>query len=159
MDIALTISHMSKISIFKSVSPIAITEALLCREFLKDNYVMAKDYDAPQTKHEQYEGAFVKEPIIGKHKAVAAFDFASLYPSIMRQMNTSPESFIKKVPEAQAQAEKSDDRIVSITGAVYSKEESVLKRILDRLYAQRKEYKKKSFEYKQLEYEMEKKLK
>ena len=159
MDIALTIAHMSQISIFKAASPVAITEALLCREFLGRDLVMAKDPKAPPTKREQFEGAFVKEPITGMHNAVAAFDFASLYPSIMRQMNVSPESFIKKVKPDEGINQKSDKTIVSVTGAVYDTERSILKDVLTRLYSQRREYKKKSFELQQQAYEMEKEMK
>ena len=90
------------------------------------------------------------------HNAVACFDFASLYPSIMRQMNVSPESFIKKVKPEMRNEEKSDDKIVAVTGAVYDKEDSILKEILTDLYSQRREYKKKSFELQQKAYEMEK---
>lgn len=159
MDIALTIAHMSQISIFKAASPVAITESLLAREFLTRNLVMAKDPKAPPSKREQFEGAFVKEPITGMHNAVAAFDFASLYPSIMRQMNVSPESFKKKVSPDKKDSEKSENTIVSVTGAVYDTERSILKDVLTRLYSQRREYKKKSFELQQKAYEMERGLK
>jgi len=158
MDIALTIAHMSQISIFKAASPVAITEALLCREFLGKNLVMAADPKSPPSKREQFEGAFVKEPITGMHNAVAAFDFASLYPSVMRQMNISPESFIKKVNPEKRENEKGNDKIVSVTGAIYSTERSILKDVLTRLYSQRREYKKKSFDLQQKAYEMEKEL-
>ena len=80
------------------------------------------------------------------HRAVACFDFASLYPSIMRQINVSPDSFIKKVDESKREAERAPDRIVSVTGAVYKKEDSILKDILTDLYTKRKVYKKKYFE-------------
>ena len=93
------------------------------------------------------------------HNAVAAFDFASLYPSIMRQMNVSPESFKKKVSPEKRDSEKSENNIVSVTGAVYDTERSILKDVLTRLYSQRREYKKKSFELQQQAYEMEKELK
>jgi len=159
MDIALTIAHISQISIFKAASPVAITEALLCREFLGKKMVMAVDPKAPQTKREQFEGAFVKEPITGMHNAVACFDFASLYPSIMREMNVSPESLIKKVDPEKREVEKSSERIVSVTGAVYRTEKSILKEVLTRLYSQRREYKKKSFEFQQKAYELEQKQK
>jgi len=158
MDIALTIAHMSQISIFKAASPVAITEALLCREFLGKNLVMAADPKSPPSKREQFEGAFVKEPITGMHNAVAAFDFASLYPSVMRQMNISPESFIKKVNPEKRENEEGNDKIVSVTGAIYSTERSILKDVLTRLYSQRREYKKKSFDLQQKAYEMEKEL-
>lgn len=158
MDIALTIAHMSQISIFKAGSPVAITEALLAREFLTRKRVMAIDPKATPSKREQFEGAFVKEPITGMHGAVAAFDFASLYPSIMRQMNVSPESFIKKVSPDKRNAEIGEDKIVAVTGAVYNTDKSILKEILTRLYSQRKEYKKLSFKYQQEAYELEKEL-
>lgn len=159
MNIALTIAHMSQISIFKAASPVAITESLLCREFLGRNLVMAIDPKAPSAKHEQYEGAFVKEPITGMHNAVACFDFASLYPSIMRQLNVSPESFLKKVEAENAKAEKSENTIVAVTGAVYDTQPSILKSVLTRLYTQRKEYKKTSFELQEKAYALEQSLK
>ncbi len=147
---------MGKISIFKAASPVAITEALLCRKLLDHGKVMAKDPAMNNRKSEQFQGAFVKEPITGMHNAVACFDFASLYPSVMRQMNVSPESFVKKVKPENREVEKADDKIVAVTGAVYDKEDSILKEILTDLYSQRKEYKKKSFELQQKAYEMEK---
>jgi DNA polymerase elongation subunit (family B) len=159
MEIALTIAHMTQISLFKAGSPVAITEALLAREFLTRNLVMAKDPKAPPSKREQFEGAFVKEPITGMHNAVAAFDFASLYPSIMRQLNVSPESFIKKVKPEMREREIGDERIVSVTGAVYSTERSILKDVLSRLYGQRKEYKKESFRLQQEAYDLEQVMK
>ena len=159
MEIALTIAHMSQISIFRAGSPVAITEALLCREYLSRDLVMAKDPSAPVQKQTQFEGAFVKEPTIGMHKAVAAFDFASLYPSIMRQVNVSPENFIKKVDPSDRKKEEGEGRIVSVTGAVYGTEKSILKEILTTLYNKRKVYKKKSFELQQRAYDLEQQLK
>ena len=92
-----------------------------------------------------YEGAYVKQPILGRHDSVACFDFASLYPSIMREINVSPESFIEKIkdPEKLEEYKKKDNIIVSCTGAVYKKEDSVLKSILTDLYADRKGSKRK----------------
>ena len=93
------------------------------------------------------------------HNAVAAFDFASLYPSIMRQLNVSPESLIRKVKPEIREREIGDDRIVSVTGAVYSTKRSILKDVLTRLYDQRKEYKKESFRLQQKAYDLEQELK
>ena len=68
----------------------------------------------------------------------------------------SPESFVKKVKPDLKESEKRADKIVAVTGAVYDKEDSILKEILTDLYSQRKEYKRKSFELQQKAYEMEK---
>lgn len=147
MEIALTIANLCRISIYKAASPVAVTESLLCRKFLDKGLVMAKDWEAPINKvNGQYAGAYVKQPEIGMHRGVACFDFASLYPSIMRQLNVSPDSFIKKVAPTEGEKEKAEDRMVSVTGAVYKKEDSILKNILTDLYNQRKTYKKKFFE-------------
>jgi DNA polymerase elongation subunit (family B) len=147
MDIALTIATMCRIGIYKASSPVSITEAMICRKFLEKNKVMARDFSGDSKKDSQYAGAYVKAPVVGMHRAVACFDFASLYPSIMRQINISPESFIKKIDPVEAQKEKSPDKIVSVTGAIYRKEDSILKNILTELYTNRKEYKEESKKY------------
>jgi hypothetical protein len=77
----------------------------------------------------------------------------------MRQMNVSPESFIKKVDPDKRDKEKSEKTIVSVTGAVYDTERSILKDVLTRLYSQRREYKKKSFELQQKAYQIEQEIK
>lgn len=42
-----------------------------------------------------YEGAYVVDPIPGRHKNLAVFDFARTYPSIIIALNISPETKIK----------------------------------------------------------------
>jgi len=77
----------------------------------------------------------------------------------MRQLNVSPESFIRKVKPEIREREIGEDRIVSVTGAVYSTERSILKDVLSRLYDQRREYKKESFRLQQKAYDLEQELK
>lgn len=90
---------------------------------------------------------------------VSAFDFASLYPSVMRQFNISPDAFIEIVPEAEiAERRKDNNVIVCENGVVYKKEDSILKKILSDLYAQRKEYKKASYAYYEKAHELQKKF-
>jgi DNA polymerase elongation subunit (family B) len=102
-------------------------------------------------EHEKgdYEGAYVKEPIPGMYNAVAAYDFASLYPSVMRQFNISPESFVKKSnkEEVLEPYRKNKDYIVAVNGAVYKADkESALTTILSDLYGKRRFYKDKYLE-------------
>ena len=59
-------------------------------------------------KDTQFAGAFVKEPKVGFYAGVSAFDFASLYPSIMRQFNISPDSYIEKVTAAKIEERRKD---------------------------------------------------
>jgi len=66
---------------------------------------------------------------------------------------------INRVLIEKREKEKSEDTIVSVTGAVYTTERSILKDVLTRLYSQRKEYKKESFKYQQMAYDLEQKIK
>lgn len=176
LDIVFTLSNLCFISIYKAASPVTITESLMCRKFLEEDKVMATDINSFQAgrKKVKYTGAYVKAPIVGMHQGVACFDFASLYPSIMRQFNVSPESLRHVIPGAKKivsaadtpdkrynldliEEEKAPDKIVSITGVVYDKKDSVIKKITNDLYSKRKQYKAKGWEY-QMEAEKIKKL-
>jgi DNA polymerase elongation subunit (family B) len=142
-DTIFTTASMANLNIYKASSAVNLTEALLFKEYYKNKMVIADSFRDKERGN--YEGAYVKQPILGRHDSVACFDFASLYPSIMREINVSPESFIEKIkdPEKLEEYKKKDNIIVSCTGAVYKKEDSVLKSILTDLYADRKGSKRK----------------
>jgi len=149
MEVLLTLATITKMPLYKAASPVAITESLIARKLAEQDKRIGTEWDREDGKKDaKYAGAFVKEPITGYYSGVSAFDFASLYPSVMRQFNISPDSFIEIVPEAEVKERRKDqDVIVCQNGVVYSKEESVLKKILGDLYAQRKDYKKTSYDY------------
>ena len=157
MEIVVALSDVCHISVYKASSPVTITETLLIRKFLEYNIIVCME-EKTNTKSEKFEGAFVKNPIVGKHKAVACFDFASLYPSIMRQFNISPESLVEKVMSKYIETSRNDDNIVTVTGTVFDKKESIMKKILDYLYTQRKIEKMEMFKWKmkvqEIEYEI-----
>ena len=68
-----------------------------------------------------------------------ALDFASLYPTTMRQFNISPDTFITKDKERTPNTKE----IKCCSGATYSKEfEGFIPKILTDFYTQRKVYKK-----------------
>ena len=58
---------------------------------------------------------------------IACFDFASLYPSIMRQFNISADSFVEKldINDEDKKIKRRQDKsvIVTNTGAVFKNEE------------------------------------
>lgn len=63
------------------------------------SYLLEKKIVVPpkiiKNKSEAFEGAYVKEPQVGKHDWVASFDLNSLYPHLMMQYNISPETLIE----------------------------------------------------------------
>lgn len=154
LNAVLSVSVLCNISLYKSVSAVNITEAFLWKKYYERGFVVADEFVRP-TERKGYEGAYVKEPETGFYKGAACFDFASLYPSIMRQINISPESYIKKEMnhEKLEELRKDKSKIVSVTGAVYHKEDSAMKEILTELYSKRKTHKKRHLE---LEVEIQK---
>lgn len=146
----LSVSCLCNLSIYKASSAVNLTEALLWKGYYKRNMVIANRRE--ESVKGSYEGAYVKEPEIGIFRAATCFDYASLYPSVMRQYNISPESFIEKTSnEAKLAEYKKDPKyIVSVTGAVYDSEVSVLKEILTDLYSKRKKYKNRHLDIERL---------
>jgi len=160
MEVLLTLATITRMPLYKAASPVAVTESLIARKLAADNKKIAVEWDRETKKDTKYEGAFVKQPIVGYYSGVSAFDFASLYPSVMRQFNISPDSFVEMIPEMEViQKRKEKDIIVCENGAVYKKEDSMLKLILSDLYGQRKEYKKTSYTYYEKAHELKKKFK
>lgn len=60
-----------------------------------------KHYKDSDELPEKIEGAWVMEPVPGLHEGVCDLDFSSLYPSVIRAFNISPEV---RVPEAEIEA-------------------------------------------------------
>jgi DNA polymerase elongation subunit (family B) len=160
MEVLLTLSTITRMPLYKSASPVAVTESLMARKLVNDNVKIGVDYNKEDGQKEgQYAGAFVKQPITGYYSGVSAFDFASLYPSVMRQFNISPDSYIEQVSEGEVEERRKDNNvIVCENGVVYKKEDSILKKILSDLYAQRRQYKKASYEYYEKAHVLEKKF-
>lgn len=66
-------------------------------DVLIHNHLLSKGIVIPATKKyhskEDYGGGYVKEPQVGKHEWVLSFDLNSLYPSLIRHYNISPEKY------------------------------------------------------------------
>jgi len=147
LNSVLSVSNLTNLPMYKASSAVNLTEALLWKGYYERNAVIADR--KVETPRGAYEGAYVKEPEPGMFRAVTCFDYASLYPSIMRQFNVSPESFILKVNDTTKMDNYKQDPnyIASVTGAVYDNQKvSVLKEILTNLYAERKINKNKHLE-------------
>lgn len=148
MEVLLTLASITKMPLYKAASPVAVTEALIARKMAEAGKRIATEQRDEGLKDGQYAGAYVKEPVVGYYQGVSAFDFASLYPSIMRQFNISPDSYKEIIPKADiAERLKNEDEIVCVNGVVYDKKDSILKQILSDLYSQRQGYKAKSYEF------------
>jgi DNA polymerase elongation subunit (family B) len=64
------------------------------------NYLKERDIVIPfkkeNKKDQKYAGAYVKDPIVGRHDWVVSFDLNSLYPHLIMQYSISPETLVEK---------------------------------------------------------------
>ena len=105
-------------------------------------------------KTEKFKGAHVKEPQVGKFKYVCSLDLASLYPSLIRTYNISPETLVNErnnyvsiegIAEGnfQIKSEHSEYAICP-NGSMYRKEkQGFLPTIMEKMFNERTVYKKK----------------
>lgn len=158
----LTTAWLGRIKAMDCFSTTYIPENLLRSSFYGENKVLGVDPFAKKKVGEKYEGAFVKQPIPGLWWFCTCNDYASLYPTLMRQFNIGPETLVTVLPEndeALKQEWRDKGFIVCASGAVYQKEDGHLKKIITDLYFKRKSYKKTSFKFTQIHYDLKDLLK
>ena len=139
MSTFLGLANITRVEAMTAFSPIAMLEATLTRYAYKRGQIFPKKDE--NKEREQYEGAFVFEPRRNIYPWVASFDFASLYPSIMRQFKISVENFLFKDKSYSPK----ENEIKCVSGAVFDASfEPLIAEILTNYYSQRKDAKKVS---------------
>jgi len=104
-------------------------------------------------------GAYVKEPLVGKHDWIMSFDLNSLYPHLIMQFNISPEKMVRGnrlTTNVQKMLDKTEDLsyikqknlTVCPNGVMYTREkQGFLPELMETFYDERREWKKKMIEY------------
>ena len=150
LELALTISYDSKIVPDEVFSQIRSWDSLIYNELKKKNIVIP---NSKKNKRDQFEGAYVKDPIVGKHKWIVSFDLQSLYPHLMLWANISPETMVtyrKDTNVEQLLNRKvdnsdllEDDYAMTANGVCYRKDfMGFIPEIVDRIYNDRSKFKK-----------------
>jgi DNA polymerase elongation subunit (family B) len=162
--------------------------ALLCflrqRGLVASNKMKKEDSDAKieamresggideGAKDEKFIGAYVKDPIVGKHDWIYDLDLTSLYPSIIMTINISPETKVAKIADWDVQKymkrvvdyyQMGDDKIsrdnlekyikeadltISSNGVLYRKDKiGCIPEILDIWFNERVEFRKLEKKY------------
>jgi DNA polymerase elongation subunit (family B) len=148
IDTPLTLANQNFIPLSRALSPVYLGENMLYFGYRRINRVVAIQ---PNNKSYPYEGGYVKEPKAGMYTDIFCCDFASLYPSIMRMLNLSPESYVGIFTDEEVLKSYRQDEnyIVAINGAVFDRRKvSVLKKLIDDLYADRRKFKNRYLEIK-----------
>ena len=89
IDLAVQIAYGARVNFLDTFKQVRLWDAMMYYD------LHARQIAVPQktksAKAVDFVGAYVKDPIVGKHEWVVSFDVNSLYPSIMRQWNISPD--------------------------------------------------------------------
>lgn len=94
LELAMTLAYDSKTNFSDVFAQVRMWDSLIFNHLKKDKIVIPPIES--HSKNEMYVGAYVKEPLIGKHMWVASFDLDSLYPHLIMQYSISPENLVSE---------------------------------------------------------------
>ena len=94
IELHLTMAYEAKINPHDVHSQVRMWDVIIYN-YLKEHNVVVP-MNSSQRKDAKYEGAYVKDPIVGLHKWVMSFDLNSLYPHLIMQYNISTETIAKE---------------------------------------------------------------
>jgi len=93
IELALTLAYDNKVNYDDVFTQVRMWDAIVYNHLLKKKIVIPQMKKGD--KRGAYEGAYVKEPLLGMHQWVASFDLNSLYPHLIMQYNISMETLIE----------------------------------------------------------------
>ena len=151
LELHLTMAYQAKINYEDVYSQVRMWDAIIYNHLRKKGIVIPMKTGG--SKSEQFEGAFVKEPLIGQHKWVASFDLNSLYPHLIMQYNISPETLThEKIPctvekllnrEIDTSYLKHRDLSMTANGWCYRRDvKGFMPELMETMYANRSKFKK-----------------
>lgn len=162
LDLAFTLAYDSKSNFEDVFTQTRMWDAIIHHHLLEKNIVVPPA--EKKEKAEAYVGAYVKEPIVGKHTWIASFDLNSLYPHLIQQFNISPDMLIEPEDytfdmqqlllrnpdvdkmlhrELNTETLKKDNVTITPNGQFFSiKKQGFLSCIMQEMYEDRTRYKK-----------------
>ena len=90
MELAVALAYSARVNFEDVFSQVRTWDAIIHHHLMSKGMVIPQKTD--QKKDDQYAGAYVKDPLVGKHDWVVSFDLNSLYPHLIMQYNISPET-------------------------------------------------------------------
>jgi len=164
IELHLTMAYNAKINFEDVYSQVRMWDTIIYNHLRKKGIVVpAKTHSG---KDAQFEGAYVKDPLIGLHKWMASFDLNSLYPHLIMQYNISPETLTSEKlnvtvdkllnQEIDTTYVKQRDLALTANGWTYTKEfKGFMPELMEKMYVDRSKFKKQMLKIQQ-EYEKDK---
>ena len=164
IELCLTMAYNAKINYEDVFSQVRMWDAIIYNHLRKK--MIAIPAKTGSGKDAQFEGAYVKDPILGLHKWVASFDLNSLYPHLIMQYNISPETLtedkipctVEKLLNQEVDTSYAQRRSLSLTanGWCYRKDvKGFMPELMEKMYIDRSKFKKQMLKIEQ-EYQNDK---
>ena len=161
IELCLTMAYDAKVNYMDVLGSTKYWDVLIYNYLIKKKIAIPQK--VPKSKPEKFEGAYVKDPIVGMHKWVMSFDLNSLYPHLIMQYNISTETLYSQEKVKDMSVDKLLDRKVDTSilkgvtltpnGALFkTNKRGFLPEIMQSMYDDRVKYKKLLLQAKQ-EYE------
>lgn len=164
IEMALALAYDNKTNYEDVFSQVRMWDTICYNHLLRKGIVLPQKLKHEKTK--AYEGAYVKDPQIGRHKWVVSFDLNSLYPHLIMQYNLSPDmliepgeytSVMRAVLQQTINVESLLHQKVDLTGLsgftvtpngqlFRTHKQGFLAEIMEKMYSDRVVYKKKQIE-------------
>ena len=164
LELHLTMAYNAKINPEDVYSQVRMWDTIIYNHLRKKGIVIpTKSHSG---KDAQFEGAYVKDPIIGLHKWMASFDLNSLYPHLIMQYNISPETLTSEklsvtvdkllTKEIDTDYCKRRDLALTANGWTYRKDiKGFMPELMEKMYTDRSKFKKQMLKVEQ-EYQNDK---
>ena len=161
MELALALAYTAKVNLGDVFSQVRTWDQIIYHHLRAKNIVIPRKKCGGK-KDGQIIGAYVKEPITGRHDWVVSFDLNSLYPHLIMQYNISPDTKMRpdgfpKNPcisvdgvldgtdlcEKNLTKLKEQNFSVAANGVCFRKDKlGFMPELMEKFYAERKHYKK-----------------
>ena len=159
MELIISLAYMAKCNYNDVFSPVKMWDCIIYNHLREQNIVIPPK--SHEVKDSAYEGAYVKDPQVGRHKWVCSFDLNSLYPHLIMQYNISPETLkgthqnarkdsschhvmVESMLDMEMDTEflKENDLTMTPNGSLYSrKKQGFLPALMEKMYTDRVKYK------------------
>lgn len=110
LDLCAAIAYTSRVNFQDTFKQVRLWDAIMYYDLRAKGIAIPPNES--HNKEQDYTGAYVKDPQLGKFSWVVSFDVNSLYPSIMRQWNISQDRHL--TPEWLHQRMREIERIPNV---------------------------------------------
>ena len=158
IELHLTMAYEAKVNYQDCFGQVRMWDSIIFNHLKEKNIVVPAVVESK--KSDGFEGAYVKDPVVGFHDWICSFDLNSLYPHLIMQYNISPETMVGFEPgkvnvvnmlNEKVDLSDLDSRTITPNGAQFRTDKrGFLPELMDKLYRERVIYKDKMLAAKSL---------